>query len=110
MNPADRVVEEHRVVAGPVLRIVLRFVGDMHIMRGQELAMKAVDFFPATGPQRDVVDADRLVAVRQLPSCTGRLNADVAVWVDVASEVVKRLVLMFSDEKLLYPSQPNSAS
>ena len=93
MNPVDRVVEEHCVVAGPVLRVLLGFVGDGDILLDQEFAMKAVDLSPAPGPQRDVVDADRLVAVRQLLSGTGRLNADVAVRVDVAGHVVDRLVL-----------------
>lgn len=67
MNPVDRVVEEHGVIAGPVLRVLLRFVGDRDIAHDQEFAMKAVDLVSVTGSQRNVIDADRLVAVVSLP-------------------------------------------
>ena len=75
MNPVDRVVEEHCVITGPVLRVLLRLVGDVDTMRGQELAMKEVDLFPAAGPQRDVIDANRLLTVRQLSAGANRATA-----------------------------------
>jgi hypothetical protein len=50
MNPVDRVVEEHGVVAGPVLRVLLGFVSDRDVSPGQKLVMKAIDLFSASGP------------------------------------------------------------
>jgi hypothetical protein len=55
--------------------------------------MKAVDLFSAFRPQRNVIDADRLVAVSELVPGAGRLDADVAVRVHISREVVDRLVL-----------------
>jgi hypothetical protein len=82
MNSVDRVVEEHGVVAGPVLRVFLGFVGDRDVPPSQELAMKAVDLLSAAGPQCNVIDADSLIGVLKPHTGTGRLNTDVAVWVD----------------------------
>ena len=61
MNTVDRVVEEHGVIAGPVLRVLLRFVGDVNVSTGQKLTTKAIDFFSASRSGRDVIDADRLI-------------------------------------------------
>ena len=63
MDPVDRVVEEDGVIAGPVLGVVLWLVSHGNIASDQEFTVKAVDLFAATGPQRNVIDADRLVAV-----------------------------------------------
>ncbi len=92
VNPIDRVVKEHRVVAGPVLRVVLRLFGDGDRAFDQEFTMEAVDLCPAARPQRDVVDADRLVGMRQLFAGAGGLDADVAVRVDITRHVIRRLV------------------
>ena len=67
--------------------------------------MKAVDLFSATDPQRNVIDADRLVAVCEPSPGPGRLNANVAVRVDVSGEVVDRLVLHVQRRKAVV-SQP----
>jgi hypothetical protein len=50
MNPIDRVVEKHSVVARPVLRVFLRFISDKETPLDQDIAMKAVDLFSAPGP------------------------------------------------------------
>jgi hypothetical protein len=63
MDPVDRIIKEHSVVARPVLRVFLGFVGDSDLPPGQEFAVKAINLFSAPCPQRDVVDANGLVVV-----------------------------------------------
>src|ERR1700730_6445616 len=103
MNPIDRVVKEHSVIAGPVLRVLRWFVSDRDVPPDQEFAMKAVDLFSAAGPQRNVIDADRLVAVCQLPSSTGRLNSNVTVRVDITRHVIHRLALHVQSREAAIP-------
>jgi hypothetical protein len=47
VNSVDRVVEEHRVIPGPVLRVFLWFVSDGDASPEEELAMEAVDLSSA---------------------------------------------------------------
>lgn len=93
MNTVDWVVEEHGVIAGPVLWIRLRLVSNLDTPRDQELAVEAVDLFPAAGPQRNMIDAHGLLGMGQLSSGPGRLHTDVAVQIEMLSHVVNRLVL-----------------
>jgi hypothetical protein len=66
MDAVDRIVEEQGVVARPVVGVFLGFVGDPDPSWGEEFMIEAVDFLSAPRPERDVIDADRLVGVVKL--------------------------------------------
>src|ERR1700754_1783902 len=106
MDSVDRIVEEHRVIAGPVLWVLLWFVSDGDVPLDQELAMKVVDLLSTPRPQRNVIDADGLVAVRELAPGTRRLNANVAVRVDISREVVVRLVFHVQGREAVVSQPP----